>query len=36
MGLLRQIFGPSKAEVWRQLSTEIGARYVDQVYGYLS
>lgn len=28
MGLLRKIFGPSKEEVWQQLSDEIGARYV--------
>ena len=26
---LRQLFGPSKAEIWQQLSTEIGAQYVD-------
>jgi hypothetical protein len=29
MGLLRQLFGPSKDEIWRQLSAEIGADYVD-------
>ena len=29
MGLLRELFGPSKDEVWRQLSHEIGADYVD-------
>jgi hypothetical protein len=28
MGVLRQIFGPSKEEVWQQLSSEIGADYV--------
>ncbi len=27
MGLLREIFGPSKAEIWAQLSQEIGAEY---------
>lgn len=29
MGILRQIFGPSKEEIWRQLCIEIGAQYVD-------
>jgi hypothetical protein len=28
MGVLRKWFGPSREEIWRQLSTEIGARYV--------
>jgi len=28
MNTLRKWFGPSKAEMWRQLSTEIGADYV--------
>lgn len=28
MGLMRKWFGPSREEVWRRLSTEIGARYV--------
>jgi hypothetical protein len=27
MGLLRELFGPSKAEIWSQLSREIGASY---------
>jgi len=27
MGLLRQVFGPSKEEIWSQLSQEIGADY---------
>ena len=27
MGLIREIFGPSKAEIWSQLSQEIGAEY---------
>jgi len=27
MGLLRQVFGPSKEETWSQLSREIGAEY---------
>lgn len=30
MGSLRQWFGPSKEEVWRQLSSEMGADFVDQ------
>ena len=29
MGFLRQLFGPSKEEIWRQLSSEIGAQYVE-------
>lgn len=29
MGLLREIFGPSKDEVWRQLCQEIGAEFVE-------
>ncbi len=29
MGLLRQVFGPSKDEIWLQLSHEIGAEYED-------
>lgn len=29
MGLLRQLFGPSKDEIWRQLSDELGADYID-------
>lgn len=29
MSLLRALFGPSKEEIWRQLSTEIGARFND-------
>ena len=28
MGFLRQIFGPSREEIWRQLSSEIDAQYV--------
>lgn len=27
MGLLRELFGPSKDEIWSQLSQEIGAGY---------
>ena len=27
MGLLHQVFGPSKEEIWSQLSREIGADY---------
>lgn len=29
MGLLREIFGPSKEEVWTRLSNEIEADFVD-------
>ena len=29
MGVLRKWFGPSRQEIWRQLSAEIDARYVD-------
>ena len=29
MGGLRSMFGPSRKEIWRQLSSEIDARYVD-------
>jgi hypothetical protein len=29
MSILRQIFGPSKAEIWRQLSDRIGGDFVD-------
>ena len=29
MAFLRKIFGPSKAEVWRQLCQEVGAEFVD-------
>ena len=28
MGFLRQLFGPSREEIWRQLSNEIGAQYI--------
>ena len=27
MGLMRRVFGPSRKEIWNQLSTEIGAQY---------
>jgi hypothetical protein len=27
MGLVRRVFGPSRKEIWSQLSTEIGAQY---------
>jgi hypothetical protein len=30
MGLMRQIFGPSKDEIWSQLSQEIGADYEEE------
>lgn len=29
MSILRKIFGPSKEEVWRQLSSETGADFID-------
>jgi hypothetical protein len=29
MGVLRQIFGPGKDEVWKQLCTELGAEFVE-------
>jgi hypothetical protein len=29
MGVLRRVFGPSRKEIWTQLSTEIGAQYQD-------
>jgi len=29
MSLLRQLFGPSKKEIWRQLSEKINATFVD-------
>jgi hypothetical protein len=29
MGTWRKLFGPSREEIWRQLSAEIGARYVE-------
>ncbi len=29
MGFLRQLFGPSQEEVWRQLAAETSAQYVD-------
>lgn len=28
MGVLRKLFGPSREQIWRQLSTEIEARYL--------
>jgi hypothetical protein len=29
MSVFRKLFGPSRGEIWRQLSAETGARYVD-------
>ena len=29
MSALRRIFGPSKKEIWKQLSNQLGARYVE-------
>jgi hypothetical protein len=28
MSILRQIFGPSKGDIWRQLSHQIGGEFV--------
>jgi hypothetical protein len=33
MGTWRKLFGPSRKEIWRQLSTEIQARYVEGGFG---
>ena len=33
MTMLRTLFGPSKEEIWRQLSAEIDGRYVDGGFG---
>lgn len=30
MGLLREVFGPSKEEVWKKVSKEIEADFVDR------
>jgi hypothetical protein len=30
MGVLRKMFGPSREEIWRQLSAEIDGRYVER------
>jgi hypothetical protein len=32
MGVLRKLFGPSRQEVWQQLSTEIGGHYTEGGY----
>lgn len=32
MGVLRRLFGPSKEEIWRQLSEQIGAQYVESSF----
>ena len=29
MGFLRDLFGPSKAEIWRQFAASVGGQYVD-------
>jgi hypothetical protein len=29
MGIMREIFGPSKKEIWQELSQQIGSEYVD-------
>lgn len=33
MGIIRRMFGPSRKEIWRQLSAEIGAQYVKSGFG---
>jgi hypothetical protein len=33
MGLLKKIFGPSKEEIWQQLSQELGAKFVRRGFG---
>jgi hypothetical protein len=33
MGVFRNMFGPSRKEIWRQLSSEIGASYVEGSFG---
>lgn len=33
MAILRGLFGPSKREIWRQLSTDIDARFVQETFG---
>lgn len=32
MGFLRQLFGPSREEIWKQLAAEIGARYESEFW----
>jgi hypothetical protein len=32
MGVLRGCFGPSKKEIWRQLSEQIGGEYVEATF----
>ena len=34
MSTWRKLFGPSREEIWRQLSTEIKARYVEGGFGH--
>ena len=33
MGVLRRLFGPSREEIWRQLSEQMGARLVESRFG---
>jgi hypothetical protein len=33
MGILRQLFGPSRDEIWSQLAAEIGARHEQNFWG---
>jgi hypothetical protein len=33
MGVFRKMFGPSRKDIWRQLSAEIDARYVEGGFG---
>ena len=32
MGVLRGLFGPSKSDIWRQLSEQLGARYTESTF----
>ncbi len=32
-GVVRKLFGPSREEIWRQLSTDLEARYVSERFG---
>ena len=33
MSILREVFGPSRKEIWQKLSGEMNARYVDGGFG---
>ena len=32
MGVMRGWFGPSREEIWRQLSDQLGARFVESTF----